>query len=387
MKQIPTLRSLLENTQAGLDLLMEVTDEQLTGREKVNELTSALQQEREAADELTAGLRDVHLGSGPRGMGYKGKKAHLWALLDEFAEARDGAAALLREGGDARAEDRLNVNEVVETITSVPSSEADVTITKIDPIPDFDQSHVYLSDGRVLLHFHNPEHHDDRVEGRVEVGSRLATTTVLDDNTINGEELTVYHFVRGRVDSTCHDNDEDAGATPAASTLADVLAAPIDDSCAPEDEEPAPTLRATSGYDSVRRLGLRKNAITALEKADICNLGQLISQTPNYLLSLHQFGSTSLDDVLEGLDALDIDWPNGNHLRGSGPRPLSSRGHTQPELEDRKKEEVLRQKATAARQYYHKNRKKILEKKAASKQAALARLRELEAKVNERRGH
>jgi hypothetical protein len=71
----------------------------------------------------------------------------------------------------------------------------DVTITKIDSIPDFDQSHVYLSDGRVLIHLDSPEHHDDRVEGCVEVGCRLATTTVLDDNTVNGEELTVYHFV------------------------------------------------------------------------------------------------------------------------------------------------------------------------------------------------
>ena len=105
MKQISTLRTLFENTQAGFDLLMEMTDGQLDNYEKVTELTCVLKQEREAADELIAGLRDVHLGSGPRGMGYKGKKAHLWALVDEFTEARDEASAMLRAGGAARAEE------------------------------------------------------------------------------------------------------------------------------------------------------------------------------------------------------------------------------------------------------------------------------------------
>lgn len=316
MNQISTLRSLLENNQVTLDRLLSLTDGQLNNRGKLVELTSALQQEREAADELIAGLRDVHIGSGPRGMGYKGKRAHLEALLDEFGEARDEASAMLREGGDARAEARLN--EVVENIT--------------------------------------------------------------------GES-------RGRVDSTCREQShKDAGATPAASTpeeeeeevrsLTDVIAQGqgiLD--LGKVDEEPD-TARATSLYDSVRRLGLRKNAITALEDADIHNLGQLISQTPDYLLSLHQFGATSLDHVLVGLDALDLEWPNGRLFRatgGAGETPLGrlTRGNTEEHV-------TRRHKAAAARQYYHRNRKKILKKQAAYRRAARVRLQELETKVNER---
>ena len=228
MTKISSLRTLLENTQAGLDLLMEMDDVQLDIRDRAADLTSALQQEREAADELIAGLREFHLNNRTRGMGRKGQWKHLHALVDAFDEAREEWTAMLAEGGDARAEAR--VANVVKDI--VPPSE---------------------------------EEEEEE------------------------EEIT---------------------------SLADLIAENIDGSFTPEDGWSDPTSRTTSFYDSIRRLGLRKNAITALEKADICNLGQLISQTPDYLLSLHQFGTGSLDNVLEGLDALGLDWPNGKHVQG-----------------------------------------------------------------------
>ena len=316
MTKISSLRSLFENTQAGLDLLMEMTDDQLDNREKVAELTSALLQERESADELVAGLREVHIGSGPRGMGYKGKKAHLEALLDEFAEARDEAAAMLAKGGDARAEAR--VASAVEDI--VPPSE-----------------------------------------------------------------------------------EEEEEEIP---SLADLIAENIDGSFTPEDETPDPTKRVASQHDSVRGLGLRKNAVRALELANIYSIGQLISQTPDYLLSLHQFGAASMEDVQIGLDALDFEWPNGQLFRatgGAGETPLGrlirgddlfqteeEENRKEEEEENRKEEEkrkeVRRRNAAYARAYYRKNRKKILKQQSVYRRRTRVRIQDLEAKVSDERG-
>ena len=310
MNQTPTLRTLLENTEAALSLLMEMTDEQLNGREKVNELTSCLHQEREAADELVAQLRDVHIGIGPSGLGFKGKREHLEELVAAYDETREELAAMLAKGGDARAEAR--VASAVEDI--VPPSEEEEVVP----------------------------------------------------------------------------------------SLADVLAENIDGSFTPEDETPDPTARVASQHDSVRGLGLRKNAVTALERANIYSIGQLISQTPDYLLSLHQFGAASMEDVRIGLDALDFEWPNGRLFRatgGAGETPLGRliRGadlRQTEEEEDRKEEEertrldkekeIRRRKAKVARQYYRKNRKKILKQQSVYRRRARVRLRELEAKVNER---
>jgi len=309
MTKISSLRTLLENTQAGLDLLMEMDDVQLDIRDRAADLTSALQQEREAADELIEGLREVHIGSGPRGMGYKGKRAHLEELVEAYDEARDEAATMLAEGGDARAEAR--VANVVKDI--VPPSE---------------------------------EEEEEE------------------------EEIT---------------------------SLADLIAENIDGSFTPEDGWSDPTSRTTSFYDSIRRLGLRKNAITALEKADICNLGQLISQTPDYLLSLHQFGTGSLDNVLEGLDALGLDWPNGKHVQGleglwkhknkevtTTNDQLDFGTPAKPVLDpEEKRKEVRRRNAAYARTYYKKNRKKILKQQSVYRQRTRVRLQDLEAKANE----
>ena len=292
MNQTPTLRTLLENTEAALSLLMELTDEQLNDREKVNELTSCLHQEREAAYELVAGLREVHIGSGPRGMGYKGKREHLEELVAAYDETRDELAAMLAKGGDARAEARV-ANAVKDIVPPSEEEEAEEEEEEEEEIP----------------------------------------------------------------------------------SLADLIAENIDGSFTPEDETPDPTLRTTSLYDSVRRLGLRKNAIIALEKADICNLGQLISQTPDYLLSLHQFGASSLDDVQIGLDALDLDWPSKEVTTTDDP----------PELDqEEKRKEVLRRNAAYARAYYRKNRKKILKQQSVYRRRTRVHMQDLEAKANER---
>jgi len=312
MNQISSLRSLLENTQAGLDLLMEMDDVQLDIRDRAADLTSALQQEREAADELIEGLREFHLNNRTRGMGRKGQWKHLHALVDAFDEAREEWTAMLAKGGDARAEAR--VASVVEDI--VPPSEEE-------------------------------------------------------------------------------EEEEEEEVVP---SLADVLAENIDGSFTPEDKKPDLTARVASQHDSVRGLGLRKHAIAALEQANIYSIGQLIRQTPDYLLSLHQFGAASMDDVRIGLDALDFEWPNGR-LFGAGETPLGRliRGadlRQTEEEEDRKEEEertrldkekeIRLHKAAVARQYYRKNRKKILKQQSVYRQRTRVRIQDLEAKANER---
>ncbi len=137
-----------------------------------------------------------------------------------------------------------------------------------------------------------------------------------------------------------------------------------------DDEESDPAVRATSLYDSIRRLDLRKNATAALEDADICNLGQLISQTPDYLLSLPQFGTASLDDVREGLNALGLDWPDGE-------REQEATSVAQ---------DILRRNAAYARAYYRKNRKKILKQQSDYRRDVRNKLQKLEDISNEGRG-
>ena len=56
MANTTSIRSFLEDTQAGLELLLSLTDEQLESREKLADMKNMLLIEREAADRLVTEL-------------------------------------------------------------------------------------------------------------------------------------------------------------------------------------------------------------------------------------------------------------------------------------------------------------------------------------------
>ena len=281
MANTTSIRSFLKDTQAGLDLLLSLTDEQLESREKLADLTKTLSVERAAANDLLDGLREVHLKH-QRGYGVKAKRAHLEEIIETYEGQRFNNVYSLNpdEPPNLRALIRQGVDDCEE----------EAQATEIPSISD-------------LI----AEAHANR-EGR-------------------GTGRTVVA------------------------------------------EEPDLLERVVSQHDSVRNLDLRKNATTALEKANIHNIGQLLQQTPLYLLSLPQFGPTSLDDAQESLDRLGFEWRFANN----------------EDLEKSREERAKADRQRKARAYYRKNRKRILKKQRAYKQAKVDRLRELEAK--EERGH
>ena len=299
MANTTSIRSFLKDTQAGLDLLLSLTDEQLESREKFADMKNMLLTEREAADRLVTELRDHHLNH-VTGMGFKAKKAHLEEALENFETERSS---------DLFAK---------PTSTYTPAGEGKTyTTAEWHPVSVDESEEKVPTLAEVLA-----APIDDREEEEEEVQPPL---------------------------------------------LVDLIAENIEPW---EDEELDPAVRATSLYDSIRRLDLRKNATAALEDADIHTLGQLISQTPDYLLSLPHFGTASLDDVREGLNALGLDWPDGE-------REQEATSDAQ---------DILRKNATYARAYYRKNRKKILKQQSDYRRDVRNKLQKLEDISNEGRG-
>jgi hypothetical protein len=296
MANITSIRSFLKDTQAGLDLLLSLTDEQLEDREKFADMKNMLLTEREAADKLITEIREWHLGH-VTGFGFKAKKRHLEEALENFEMERSS---------DLFAK---------PTSTYTPAGEGKTY-------------NAYNVDAAPL----------DEPEERVP---------------------TLAEVIAAPIDD--REEEEEEVQPP---LLVDLFAENVEP-C--DDEEPDPAARATSLYDSIRRLDLRKTATAALEDADIRNLGQLISQTPDYLLSLPQFGTASLDDVVEGLKALGLDWPNGERAKEATSDA----------------QEILRRNSAYARAYYRKHRKKILKQQSDYRRDVRNKLQKLEDISNE----
>ncbi|MBE85165.1 MAG: hypothetical protein CME21_21630 [Gemmatimonadetes bacterium] len=338
MANITSIRSFLKDTQAGLDLLLSLTDEQLESREKFGDMKNMLLTEREAADRLVTEIREWHLDH-VTGFGFKAKKRHLEEALENFEMERSS---------DLFAK---------PTSTYTPAGEGETYTPLVAAIRAAE-----AEEGKI------------RIEGKTYT-PLLSRTPLMDAMRAAAESEA-----DGNVDAAPLDEPEER-----VPTLAEVIAAPIDDREEEEvqppllvdlfaenvepcdDEEPDPAARATSLYDSIRRLDLRKTATAALEDADIRNLGQLISQTPDYLLSLPQFGTASLDDVVEGLKALGLDWPNGERAKEATSDA----------------QEILRRNSAYARAYYRKHRKKILKQQSDYRRDVRNKLQKLEDISNE----
>ena len=303
MANITSIRSFLKDTQAGLDLLLSLTDEQLESREKFADMKNMLLTEREAADKFITEIREWHLNH-VTGFGFKAKKRHLEEALENFEMKRSSGLS------------------AKPTIPDTPPSRT--------PLTDALRA-AAESEGNVFAPL-------DELEERVPTLAEVIAAPI-DDREEEKEEAQLP-------------------------LLADLIAEPR------EEEKPDPSLRATSLYDSIRRLNLRKNATAALEDADICNLGQLISQTPDYLLSLPYFGTASMDDVVEGLNALGLDWPNGERA----------------EEATSDAQEILRRNSAYARAYYKKHRNKILKQQSDYRRDVRDKLQKLEDISNEGRG-
>ena len=306
MANITSIRSFLKDTQAGLDLLLSLTDEQLESREKFADMKNMLLTEREAADKFITEIREWHLNH-VTGFGFKAKKRHLEEVLENFEMKRSSGLSAKPTIPDTPP----SRTPLMDAMRAAAESEAD---GNIDAAPL------------------------DEPEERVPTLAEVIAAPIYD-----------------------REEEKEEAQLP---LLADLIAEPR------EEEKPDPSLRATSLYDSIRRLNLRKNATAALEDADICNLGQLISQTPDYLLSLPYFGTASMDDVVEGLNALGLDWPNGERA----------------EEATSDAQEILRRNSAYARAYYKKHRNKILKQQSDYRRDVRDKLQKLEDISNEGRG-
>ena len=306
MANITSIRSFLKDTQAGLDLLLSLTDEQLESREKFADMKNMLLTEREAADKFITEIREWHLNH-VTGFGFKAKKRHLEEALENFEMKRSSGLSAKPTIPDTPP----SRTPLMDAMRAAAESEAD---GNVDAAPL------------------------DEPEERVPTLAEVIAAPIYD-----------------------REEEKEEAQLP---LLADLIAEPR------EEEKPDPSLRATSLYDSIRRLNLRKNATAALEDADICNLGQLISQTPDYLLSLPYFGTASMDDVVEGLNALGLDWPNGERA----------------EEATSDAQEILRRNSAYARAYYKKHRNKILKQQSDYRRDVRDKLQKLEDISNEGRG-
>lgn len=306
MANITSIRSFLKDTQAGLDLLLSLTDEQLESREKFADMKNMLLTEREAADKFITEIREWHLNH-VTGFGFKAKKRHLEEVLENFEMKRSSGLSAKPTIPDTPP----SRTPLMDAMRAAAESEAD---GNVDAAPL------------------------DEPEERVPTLAEVIAAPIYD-----------------------REEEKEEAQLP---LLADLIAEPR------EEEKPDPSLRATSLYDSIRRLNLRKNATAALEDADICNLGQLISQTPDYLLSLPYFGTASMDDVVEGLNALGLDWPNGERA----------------EEATSDAQEILRRNSAYARAYYKKHRNKILKQQSDYRRDVRDKLQKLEDISNEGRG-
>lgn len=317
MANITSIRSFLKDTQAGLDLLLSLTDEQLESREKFADMKNMLLTEREAADKFITEIREWHLKH-VTGFGFKAKKRHLEEALENFEMGRSSDLLAKPTSTYTPAGEGKTYTPLVAAIRAAEAEEGKIRI----------EGKTYNVDAAPL----------DELEERVPTLAEVIAAPI-DDREEEKEEAQLP-------------------------LLADLIAEPQ------EEEKPDPSLRATSLYDSIRRLNLRKNATAALEDADICNLGQLISQTPDYLLSLPYFGTASMDDVVEGLNALGLDWPNGERAKEATSDA----------------QEILRRNSAYAQAYYKKHRNKILKQQSDYRRDVRDKLQKLEDISNEGRG-
>ena len=315
MANITSIRSFLKDTQAGLDLLLSLTDEQLESREKFGDMKNMLLTEREAADRLVTEIREWHLDH-VTGFGFKAKKRHLEEALENFEMERSSDLFAKPTSTYTPAGEGETYTPLVAAIRAAEAEEGKIRI----------EGKTYNVDAAPL----------DEPEERVP---------------------TLAEVIAAPID----DREEEEVQPP---LLVDLFAENVEP-C--DDEEPDPAARATSLYDSIRRLDLRKTATAALEDADIRNLGQLISQTPAYLLSLPHFGTASLDNVVEGLNALGLDWPNGERAKEATSDA----------------QEILRRNSAYARAYYRKHRKKILKQQSDYRRDVRNKLQKLEDISNE----
>ena len=270
MANITSIRSFLKDTQAGLDLLLSQTDEQLKSHERIADLTNMLLNEREAADRLLDGLRECHLKH-VTGMGFKAKKAHLEEIIENFETDRDSelfAKPAYTSAGEGK------------------------TYTPVTPL-------VAAAEAEA--------------EAEAEAPEVPSLATILGANT--------------------------------------------------EPEEIPRDVRAVSSFDSIESLGIPHNAVKALLGEGLVNVGQVTDQTPEYLLTLPNFGPAALQSLLAAFYDGAVTWEAADEL---GISSFSSKKELEEALDVK---ELNKKKARAyAKGWYRKNKERIRASQRRSRQ-------------------
>ena len=271
MANITSIRSFLKDTQAGLDLLLSQTDEQLKSHERIADLTNMLLNEREAADRLLDGLREGHLKH-VTGMGFKAKKAHLEEIIENFETDRESELF------------------------------AKPAYTSSPPIP--------------------------RLTPAAEEAIAAAAAA-----------------------------EEAEAEAPEVPSLATILGANT------EPEEIPRDVRAVSSFDSIESLGIPHNAVKALLGEGLVNVGQVTDQTPEYLLTLPNFGPAALQSLLAAFYDGAVTWEAADEL---GISSFSSKKELEEALDI--KELNKKQARAYAKGWYRKNKERIRASQRRSRQ-------------------
>tara|TARA_R100001082_G_C4357272_1_gene157486 strand:+ start:910 stop:1776 length:867 start_codon:yes stop_codon:yes gene_type:complete len=278
MANITSIRSFLKDTQAGLDLLLSQTDEQLKSHERIADLTNMLLNEREAADRLLDGLRECHLKH-VTGMGFKAKKAHLEEIIENFETDR--------EYFETDHESELFAKPAY---TSSP------------PIP--------------------------RLTPAAEEAIAAAAAAAAEE-----------------------------AEAPEVPSLATILGANT------EPEEIPRDVRAVSSFDSIESLGIPHNAVKALLGEGLVNVGQVTDQTPEYLLTLPNFGPAALQSLLAAFYDGAVTWEAADEL---GISSFSSKKELEEALDI--KELNKKQARAYSKGWYRKNKERIRASQRRSRQ-------------------